>query len=178
MVVFSTNPKEGYLSKQGIREIKSAFAKRIFKDDLIAIYEKQTEHRNHLQEEAQSLMEELISKMANGTLKNERLITLTTELAKRLQDTTSRKVYGYLPPTSKRLVDAIVDELAKDERIDAAYKLWYEMQDEKCRTYNEQLPERIPLSQQKEFKPVRNMVIQETLRLIEETLSFDDEEMP
>lgn len=177
MVVFSSDPKEGYLTKQGIREVKSAFAKQIFRHDLISIYEKQTEHRNHLQREAQSLMEEFIGKMANGTLKNERLIALITELTKRLQDTTSRKVYGYLPSTSKRLVDAIVDELAKDDRIDAAYKLWYEMQDEKCRTYNEQLPERIPLSQQKAFKPVRNMVIQETLRLVEDALAFDDAEM-
>ena len=177
MVIFSADPKEGYLTKQGIREVKSAFAKQIFRQDLIAIYEKQTEHRNHLQREAQSLMAELISKTANGTLKNERLIALTTELANRLQNTSSRKVYGYLPSTSKRLVDAIVDELAKDDRIDAAYKLWYEMQDEKCRTYNEQLPERIPLSQQKAFKPVRNMVIQETLRFVEDTLAFDDAEM-
>ena len=177
LVIFSADSKEGYLTKQGIREVKSAFAKQIFRQDLIAIYEKQTEHRNHLQREAQSLMAELVNKMANGTLKNERLIALTTELANRLQNTTSRKVYGYLPSTSKRLVDAIVDELAKDDRIDAAYKLWYEMQDEKCRTYNEQLPERIPLSQQKSFKPVRNMVIQETLRLVEDTLAFDDAAM-
>ena len=102
---------------------------------------------------------------------------LFRSLAKRLQNTTSKKVYGYLPATSKRLVDAIVDELSKDERIAAAYRLWYEMQDEKCRTYNEKPPERIPLSQQKEFKPVRNMVIRETLRLIEESMTFDDAEM-
>ena len=177
MVIFSTDPKEGYLTKQGIREVKSAFARQIFRDDLTAVYEKQTEYRNHLQEEAQSLMSELISQMANGTLNNETLITLTKELAHRLQNTTGKKVYGYLPATSKRLVDAIVDELSKDERIAAAYKLWYEMKDEKCRTYNEKLPERVPLSQQKEFKPVRNMVIRETLRLNEETMTFDDDEM-
>ena len=177
MVVFSTDPKEGYLTKQGIREVKSAFARQIFRQDLISVYEKQTEYRNQLQRDAQSLMTELISQMANGTLENEKLIALTTELAKRLQNTTSKKVYGYLPATSKRLVDAIVDELSKDERIAAAYRLWYEMQDEKCRTYNEKPPERIPLSQQKEFKPVRNMVIRETLRLIEESMTFDDAEM-
>ena len=177
MVVFSKDPKEGYLTKQGIREVKSAFAKEIFRQDLTAVYEKQTEHRNHLQLEAQSLMSELISRMANGTVKNETLIALTEELAHRLQNTTGRKVYGYLPAASKRLVDAIVDELSKDERVAAAYKLWYEMQDAKCHIYNEKPPERLPLSQQKAFKTVRNMVIRETLRLIEETMTFDDAEI-
>lgn len=177
MVVYSADPKEGYLTKKGIREVKSAFAKQIFRQDLISVYEKQTEHRNHLQRDAQSLMTELISQMANGTLQNEVLMQLVTELAHRLRNTTSRKVYGYLPPSSKRLVDAIVDELEKDERISAAYQLWYEMQDEKCRTYNEKLPERIPLSQQKAFKPVRNMVIQETLHLLEKPMAFDDTEI-
>ena len=62
-------------------------------------------------------------------------------------------------------MDAIVDELAKDQRVAAAYNLWNQMREEVCRTYSEQLPERLPLSKQKEFKAVRNMVIRETLRL-------------
>ena len=62
-------------------------------------------------------------------------------------------------------MDAIVDELAKDERVAAAYNLWNQMREEVCRTYSEQLPERLPLSKQKEFKAVRNMVIREMLRL-------------
>ena len=74
-------------------------------------------------------------------------------------------MYGYLPPKTKTLVDAIVDELAKDERVAAAYDLWNQMREEVCRTCSEQLPERLPLSKQKEFKAVRNMIIREMLRL-------------
>ena len=82
--------------------------------------------------------------------------------------------YGYLPPKTKAIVDEIVDELAKDERVAAAYDLWYQMQEEICRTYSEQPPRRVPLSQQKEFKAVRNMVIQEALRLSQtESISED-----
>ena len=62
-------------------------------------------------------------------------------------------------------MDAIVDELAKDERVAAAYGLWNQMREEVCRTYSEQVPERLPLSRQKEFKSVRNMVIREVLEL-------------
>ena len=87
------------------------------------------------------------------------------ELAERLHNTNGKKVYGYLPPATKALVDAIVDELAKDERVAAAYGLWNQMREEVCRTYSEQVPERLPLSRQKEFKSVRNMVIREVLEL-------------
>ena len=161
MVVFSTDPKEGYLTKQGIQQVKSAFARRIFRDDLFHVYEQKTEYRAATQREARLAMEELIRQMRNGDRDNPRLEQLTTALALRLQTTKGKKVYGYLPPKTKAIVDEIVDELAKDERVAAAYDLWYQMQEEICRTYSQQPPRHVPLSQQKEFKAVRNMVIQE-----------------
>ena len=177
MIVYSTDPKEGYLTKEGIRTVKSAFARHLFEQDLISTYKRQTEYRNTLQEEAESKMSELIERMGNGTIHSDRLEMLTDELAAQLRDTKGKKVYGYLPPATKRIVDAIVDELSRDERVAEAYSLWQEMRDEVCRTYSSVLPERKPLSQQKEFKPVRNMVIREALRLSERPTAFDDERM-
>ena len=165
MVVFSTDPKEGYLTKQGIRQVKSAFGRRIFQQDLIHIYEQKTEYRDTLGRDAERAMAELIAQMAHGQMQNENLERLVLELVQRLQDTKGKKVYGYLPSKTKALVDAIVDELAKDKRVAAAYDLWNQMREEVCRTYSEQPPERLPLSRQKEFKSVRNMVIREVLKL-------------
>ena len=165
MVVFSSDPKEGYLTRQGIQQVKSAFGRRIFQQDLIHIYEQKTEYRDTLGRDAERAMAELIAQMETGQLQNENLERLVLELAERLQNTKGKKVYGYLPPKTKALVDAIVDELAKDERVAAAYDLWNQMREEVCRTYSEQLPERLPLSRQKEFKSVRNMVIREVLKL-------------
>lgn len=167
MIVFSANPKEGYLTKQGIRDIKSAFANRIFEQDLLQVYERKTEYRNELQRSAEERMAELIFQMETGTIRNKKLEQLTAELAERLKHTKGRKVYGYLPPQAKRIVDEIVDELSQDERVASAYALWQEMQDEVWRTYSDTLPERLPLSWQKEFKPVRNMVIREALKISE-----------
>ena len=165
MVVFSSDPKEGYLTKQGIQQVKSAFGRRIFQQDLLHVYEQKTEYRDALGRDAERTMAELITQMETGQLQNENLERLVLELAQRLHNTQGKKVYGYLPPKTKALVDAIVDELAKDERVAAAYNLWNQMREEVCRTYSEQLPERLPLSKQKEFKAVRNMVIREMLRL-------------
>ena len=165
MVIFSTDPKEGYLTQDGIRQVKSAFARRIFQQDLMHIYEQKTEYRNQLQQDAAVAMRELIRQMRDGTLENLQLEKQMEALARRLQTARGKKVYGYLPPEVKLMVDGIVDVLAADERVAKAYDLWNEMREAICRTYSENLPERLPLSKQKGFKPVRNMVIREALQL-------------
>lgn len=168
MVIFSTDPKEGYLTKQGIKQIKSALVRQVYKDDLLNVYQKQTAHRYLLQDNALEVMDSLIQKMQDGDLKNPKLELLIAELAERLQNYSGKKVYGYLPPATKRIVDAIVDEIASDERVAEAYSLWQGMRDEVFSFYSKAKPERVPLSQQKEFKPVRNMVIREVVQMMEQ----------
>ena len=168
LVIFSTDPCEGYLTKPAILELRSALTRQIFKDDLKNIYVQQTAYRDQLQENALVVMESLIQKMQNGELKNPKLELLITELAERLQNYSGKKVYGYLPPATKRIVDAIVDELAGDKRVAEAYSLWQDMRDEVFSFYSKAKPARVPLSQQKEFKPVRNMVIREVVQMMEQ----------
>lgn len=168
LVIFSTDPNEGYLTKPAILELRSALTRQIFKDDLKNIYVQQTAYRDRLQENALEVMESLIQKMQDGEISNPKLELLITELAERLQNYTGKKVYGYLPPATKRIVDAIVDELASDERVAEAYLLWQDMRDEVFSFYSKAKPERVPLSQQKEFKPVRNMVIREVVQMMEQ----------
>ena len=99
---------------------------------------------------------------------NPRLEQLTAELAERLLTVKGRKAYGYLPPKVKAIVDAIVEELVKDEQVSAAYETWQTLYEQVCLDYNQRPPKRLPLSQQKEFRTVRNMVIQETLQWLAE----------
>ncbi len=169
MVIFSTAPKEGYLTKAGIRQVKSAFARRIYQQDLLHVYERKTEYRDTLQREARQAMADLVQQMKSGTAENPELELLLEDLAQRLRATKGKKVYGYLPPRTKAVVDEIVDLLAQDQRVARAYELWYQMREDICRTYSEALPERLPLSRQKEFKTVRNLVVREALRLSIET---------
>lgn len=63
------------------------------------------------------------------------------------------------------MVDEVVDELAKDPHVAAAYNLWYELREDVLRTYKDNLPERLPLSGQKEFKRIKNLVILEAVKL-------------
>ena len=73
--------------------------------------------------------------------------------------------YGYLKPDVKAIVDQIVAELAGDENIRKLYDLWYEQREDVLRTYTDTFPKRIPLEQNKEFKSIRNAVIQEALKI-------------
>lgn len=171
LVIFSTDSNEGYLTKPAILELRSALMRQIFKDDLKNIYVQQTAHRDQLQENALEVMDSLIQKMQSGEISNPKLELLITELSERLQNYSGKKVYGYLPPATKRIVDAIVDELAGDERVAEAYSLWQDMRDEVFSFYSKAKPKRVPLSQQKEFKPVRNMVIREVVQMMEQLQS-------
>ena len=174
MIVFSTDPREGYLTKEGIRQVKSAFARRIYYADRMHIYQQKDTARQELQAQARKAMVECIAQLEHGTSDNPRLEQLTEELAERLLTAKGRKVYGYLPPRVKAIVDAIVEEIAKDEKVAAAYTAWQGLYEQVCRDYDEKLRERLPLSQQKEFKAVRNMVIQETLQWIAERQRYAD----
>jgi len=168
MVCCSVDSRSGFLTRQGIADIKSMLAKEIFQQDLVAIYQRQTQRRDELTKDAGETMRQFVAEMQAGTLDNQRIDQLMTDLARRLRDRSGKKQYGYLPPAMKSLVDEIVDELAKDPRVAAAYDLWYEQREEVLRTYKDDLPDRIPLSQQKEFKRIRNLVIEEAVRLGEQ----------
>ena len=174
MIIFSADPKEGYLTKEGIREMKSVFARRIYHADRMHIYQQKDIARQELQAQTRKAMVECIAQLEHGSMDNPRMEQLTEELAERLLTVKGRKVYGYLPPRVKAIVDAIVEEIAKDEKVAAAYTAWQELYEQVCRDYDEKLRERLPLSQQKEFKTVRNMVIQETLQWMAERQRYAD----
>ena len=101
----------------------------------------------------------------NGACSNADIDALILKLSGRLANTGGKKVYGFLKPDVKAIVDKIVDELARDERVAACYDAWYEMREEVLRTYHDEMPPRVPLSAQKEFKQIKNMVLAEALKL-------------
>ena len=165
MVCYSADGKSGFLTKQGIAKIKSMLATEIFQQDLVAIYQRQTQRRDELTKGAGEVMARLVNEMQTGTLENQHIGQLLLELAQRLQKCPGKKQYGYLPPAVKSLVDEVVNELEKDPRIAAAYDLWYQEREEVLRTYKDDLPQRDPLVRQKEFKRIKNIVVEEAVRL-------------
>ena len=169
LMVWSEDEKEGYLSEKGIEKLRSSFAKSIFAQDWCNIYDRYTEARNTLRQESRERMREIIGAINAGTYENKTIENLLLQLARRLSTTTGKKQYGYLKPELKRLVDAIVEEFAKDPRIAELYDLWYEQKESGIRFYQDEMPERVPLVDNPEFRTIKNMILQEA-----ENLAFAD----
>lgn len=165
LIAYSTVENEGYLTQNGVENLRSSFARDIFQQDLLCIYERQTEHRDKLRAEARDIVEDLVSKINSEIYISASIQNKLLELADRLSKTKGKKVYGYLKPDVKALVDSIVDELSNDDRIKKLYDLWYEQKENTIRTYTDEIPDRIPLAQNKEFKSIKNAVIKEALKL-------------
>ena len=165
MVCFSADGKSGYLNTDGIEKVKAGLAKEIFRQELHELYGQQTMRRNALTQDARELLRQITERMQSGTLENPKIEQLMVYLSDQLKTTKGKKQYGYLKAPLKSVVDEIVDELQKDARISQAYRLWYELRDEVLRTYRKDLPKRLPLSRQKEFRQIHNHVIQEAVRL-------------
>lgn len=165
LIAYSTVENEGYLTQNGVENLRSSFARDIFQQDLLCIYEKQTEHRDKLRAEARDMVENLVSKINSEIYISASIQHKLLELADRLSKTKGKKVYGYLKPAVKSLVNSIVEELASDDRIKKLYDLWYEQKENTIRTYTDEIPDRIPLVNNKEFKSIKNAVIKEALKL-------------
>ena len=166
MIAYSTVPGEGYLSDKGVEKMRSTFAREIFSQDMLHIYEQQTEYRDQLRTQGRDSVAEIVAQINNGNDHNSKVETLLVSLSDRLSRTSGKKVYGYLKADVKAIVDEIVAELAADERIKKLYDLWYERREDVLRTYRDHFPERVPLEQNKEFKTIRNAVIQEAMKIV------------
>ena len=176
LLVYSAKDREGYLTKQSIEAMRSELAHDIFRQDFANIYEKQTQSRTDLKERSEAVIKIWIDEIRAGTLKSSEIEISMLQLSKRLQNTGGKKVYGYLKRDVKDLVDHIVDELEKDDRVSALYREWGLWQDEIMRTYRKQPEELPPLSKQPKLKNIKNMVIAEALKLGSHHFLFEENE--
>lgn len=161
------------MSQQDLMKLKESFAHEIFKHDLLTTYQEQTAQRNLLKKETADLIRSIIRSINTGTYENVHLESMLRELSAQLQQAKGKKVYGYLPQPARNLVNNIVDELAKDERLSQLYSLWYDQWDAVIRTYQDKIPDRLPLSQNETFRSIKNTVIQEAMNLTDDAPAMD-----
>lgn len=166
IIIYAKNSSEGYLTKNGIDKMRSSLANSIFKDDIYHIAEEQTKIRNELKGEWKNLLQEIFAKIESGEYQNEEIQKKLIDLSIKLHNTKSKKVYGYLKKDVKELIDSIVDLIAEDENISKLYDMWYEEKYKILRMYSQNVPPKIPLSENKEFNSIKNDIIREALRIL------------
>jgi TPR repeat protein len=178
MMAWSAKPNQAYLSKDGIQQIKSTLTNQIFRQELLHIYEQKSKSRDELVSETRKAMLELAKAMREMTCIHPEAEQMIWDLSRQLGQVGGKKTYGYLPKPMKKLVDEIVDQMARLPTVDACYQMWWELQCQVEDYYSEDKKRiRPPLSQQKEFRQIKNAVIKEAEHLRMNRISFEDEEM-
>ena len=163
LLVYSTNPKQGFLTKAGIDKVRSVFANDIFHDNLQSIYQEQTISRDELKAVSKTEFESIVRKIHQGGFDDPKLKNLVLKLNSQLQNVRGKKVYGYLPMEIKETVNKIFSELEKDENIRQLYEKWCALERLKYKTYTQKEKEMPALTDNKVFQPVRNMIIRTVL---------------
>ena len=174
MMAWSAKAGQAYLSKEGIRQIKSKLTNDIFRNEMLHLYEQKSESRDELVRESRRAMLELVQTMRDSMCDHPDAERLMMELAAQLGTVKGKKSYGYLPKRLKALVDEIVDEMERLPVVSKCYDQWLRIQGKVDSYYHDKPQERIPLSQQKEFRQIKNAVIQEAERLRLGEITFEE----
>ena len=178
MMAWSAKPNQAYLSKDGIRQIKSTLTNQIFRQELLHVYEQKNKSRDELVSEARKATLELAKAMREMTCIHPEAEQMIWNLSRQLSQVGGKKTYGYLPKPMKKLVDEIVDQMVRLPTVDACYQTWWELQCQVEDYYSKDKKRmRPPLSQQKEFRQIKNAVIKEAEHIRMNRISFEDEEM-
>ena len=174
MMAWSVKPNQAYLSKDGIRQIKSTLTNQIFRQELLHVYEQKSKSRDELVREARQSMLELAKAMQERTCDHPEAENLIWDLSQQLGQVSGKKFYGYLPKPMKKLVDEIVDQMVRLPAVDQCYQTWWELQCQVEDYYStEKKRIRPPLSQQKEFRQIKNAVIREAEHIRQGGISFE-----
>ncbi|MGO5024519.1 MobP3 family relaxase [Lawsonibacter sp. LCP25S3_G6] len=177
MMAWSNDPKQGYLTERGIEQMRSQLSNDIFQDELLSLYQQKDISYQEVRDTATEAMGQLIREMKSGLCDSPVIAEQMEMLSAMLSEVKGKKVYSYLKKPVKAQVDAIVDELAKLPEVAECYEHWNRLRDELERYYKDTPREHKPLSQQQEFKAIKNMVIREADNIQLGVFTFEDTQM-
>lgn len=174
MMAWSVKPGQAYLNRDGIRQIKSALTNDVFRYELTEMLEQKSESRDALVQEARSALRELADQMEQGFCYHPEAEQRMQTLAMELGSVKGKKSYGYLPKRLKQQVDEIVDEMERLQKVSDAYDRWLELQRQVDSYYKDEKRPRRKLSEEKEFRAIKNAVIREAEQIRLGTPTFED----
>ena len=160
LVCYADSVQKPALTKEGVVQLRSLLARQIFRDELDAIYIRQSQSRDELRDLFSARLKEAVAGMRDAPAEMPVLESLLERLSEEVRDRKGRLQYGYLPWQVKSIVDSIISELEKQPQVKAAYSAWWELRKTVLSTYWDSLPEQAPpLHTQKEFRHLKNIVL-------------------
>ena len=147
------------LSLQGLRQIKSELTNQIFRQEMLHIYEQKSVSRDELVRQTRKSLRELTRQMRSSICDQPDTERLMQELSSQLESVHGKKSYGYLPKQAKKIVDEIVDQMGRLPVVSECYDQWWQLQCQVDDHYSEKERKRPKLSEQKEFRAIKNAVM-------------------
>ncbi|MBQ3905374.1 MAG: hypothetical protein II743_01265 [Lachnospiraceae bacterium] len=167
LLVYSSG-RDGYLTKRGIEGLKSAFVRDVFKDELAFLYDEKTKQRKTVKEKAGEELSKALDRLQEADVSGLLIGAKLQRLSKRLKNVKGKKAYGYLHPNIKRMVDDMLRDLEKVPQVKECYEKWMKWQQTIVGYYQDDKPHLPPLSENPEFKSVKNAVIKAALSIPDE----------
>ncbi len=165
---------DGYLTKNGLEKMRSFMTNDIFENDLHNLYVQKDFNYRHLRDEAKAQMQAALTRMESGSYANPVIAERMVALVSALDNCTGKKQYGYLPKSVKAIVNDIVDELSQNADVAQCYDAWCSLQETVEHYYHDHEIIRVPLSQRKEFRAIKNMVIKEAEYIRQQRLNYSE----
>ena len=177
MMAWSAVPGEAYLTREGIRKIKSTLTNQIFRQEMLHTYEQKSQSQDEVVREARQTIRKLPQEMARTICTRPEIEQKMAQLAEQLETVKGKKSYGYLSKPVKKTVDEVVDKLEELPVVRECYDQWCVLQSEVENYYHDKPRERKKLSQEKEFWQIKNAVIQEAERIRLEEITFENDDL-
>ena len=174
MMAWSAKPGQAYLSQDGIRQIRSKLTNDIFRQEMLHVYEQKSSSRDDLVRTARAKMKTLIREMRQSIGNHPEVESLIMTLASQLEIVKGKKKYGYLPKDVKNTIDEIVNQMERFPAVNDCYQAWWDLQCQIENFYSEKERQRPPLSTQREFRSIKNAIIQEAETLRLGKITFED----
>ena len=157
--------QEAVLKRDAVVKLRSAMTNSIFQAELENLYIQKDAAYKNVTEAARAVMHDLANRMEFISEPPASIQQKILELALELRTVSGKKQYAYLKKPLKDMVDSIVDELEKLPEVAAYYSVWNGLRDTLEGYYKNRPRQHNPLSQQKEFRAIKNAIIQEAERL-------------
>ena len=178
MMLWSDDLRYGFLRKDRLLHMQSVLTNTIYADELKELYIQKDVAYKEVTEAAREIMRKIVDRMESTAEPPVSIQQKLLGFALELRTTSGKKQYAYLKKPLKDMVDSIVDELEKLPEVAAYYSVWNGLRDTLEGYYKNRPRQHNPLSQQKEFRAIKNAIIQEAERLrqqMEQESSQDEE---
>ena len=169
------------LKRDAVVKLRSVMTNSIFQAELENLYIRKDAAYKDVTGAARETMRRIVDQLETVENPPESIRQKLMELALELRTVSGKKQYGYLKKSLKDKVDEIVDELEKLPEVAAYYAVWNGLRDTLEGYYKNRPRQHNPLSQQKEFRAIKNAIIQEAERLrqqMEQEFSQEEEQSP